>query len=675
MQSNLLTSLLSFNWSNLRPGTRESIDVCAARFLQGESWTSIKLPTRYGKSHTARLITLTGIYGYTDQSGDIYKPYASSALFLNHTAILRDQIVKPANWDEFIRLFQVKGVEKPAYRAFKNTPNAHSKYMRPNNEIFQAATIQLVAKNIDQFSEWVDYERHQHKLPVLVFFDECQFTSNENVWGNVVKGLTEAGAICVTLTATPSRADGSIIPSYETDFLSKQTNTFDLSKPHNDPSLIKIERYQKVESIYELKAHVDVPFREAWESGYLCKISWDDIDVPLNKIDIDGENYTESASLLSDLSKNEIESGGILRKVVTSDFFINAASEQLLKHLDSWRRLDHKCAAVIFTVNDQVGEKKNNHAKRFQEVLLQLRPNLKIEVITQASFETDGTESDEKEKKDKDRAIKVLNKWDDSDSDIIIMKQMGTVGWDSKRTKVMVNATTVRQEAAFVQVTTRPATPFNNILVCCVIQPHDAMAKALRQKWIDEEGGTITLTETELIDEFERLRKERPGQNPSSVYSVGGAIYSSYTDQDGNSESTRHVVDTLIKKYPFLANYTHAELARDLREAGLQVVADQVNNNSAGDPILDAHRTVNTLKDSIKNKAKEYVNEELKRQGMEFNNDNYGKESRQFYREVYESCKVPSGLTLGRNDDLSMLRRILTEIERRIAVQRMKKNA
>ena len=65
----------------LRRGHKEGCLIACDRFTEGQKFTSVILPTRYGKSHLARFITLAGCFGIEAPHGTI-PPFASAGLFL-----------------------------------------------------------------------------------------------------------------------------------------------------------------------------------------------------------------------------------------------------------------------------------------------------------------------------------------------------------------------------------------------------------------------------------------------------------------------------------------------------------------------------------------------------------------------------------------------------------------
>ena len=235
LENLMATPITLKNWGTketctgpLRRGHRDGLMTAIQRFGQYNAtgdkkfqYTSVVLPTRYGKSHLARFLTLCGVNGYVAPDGNEVPPTISSAVFLTHRTFLSNQILDQAKWGGFADMFGIKNFQ--GIRAAEvNTQRMNSwrdinpiTNQRPTNQ-FLVSTIQGLSKNIHPWIDWVEGVKRMGMLPPLFIADEAQFfgEDEDKCWGPALTELSDAGGLILPMTATPIRADGDHIPGF-----------------------------------------------------------------------------------------------------------------------------------------------------------------------------------------------------------------------------------------------------------------------------------------------------------------------------------------------------------------------------------------------------------------------------------------------------------------------------
>ena len=179
---------LQLDWSKLRIGQEQAIRTIEMRFKQGEDFSAIVLPTRYGKSDVIRIAAMRLWH----------ERAAGPALVLSPNSYLRRQM---GNRSKFQACVDRCEIQISGY-SIKEMSRAHLPFS-PNGEAFLSVTIQLLNTNLQIFEQWVERELRQTGLRPMIFVDEAHTGSEDNSWGGSVKRLVDQGAHAVLLTATP----------------------------------------------------------------------------------------------------------------------------------------------------------------------------------------------------------------------------------------------------------------------------------------------------------------------------------------------------------------------------------------------------------------------------------------------------------------------------------------
>jgi superfamily II DNA or RNA helicase len=601
---------VNINWGALRPGQRAAVNAIRERLVRGETHTAISLPCRYGKSNVIRAATLA----LADEG------LICCSLALSPDKDLRDQLTSATKWRDFMTLAEVtmKGsLPLATLDRIKIRP-------RSNGELFLSTTMQLVQKNVDDFAEWVEYETHLSGLPVLIFVDECHTGSEDNQWGDATMRLAEVGARVVLLTATPERADGKRIPGFSwTEVTEEEEVRAWRTKPGSRPELVRVEVLEGVSRRLQLVPDVSVSWREAWDDGILCKISHTPFDV---KLDFISDLETQD-KWLSALSPSKTKS--VLGHVARQDTVIEEGTRRLVTELGRKRSYLDDAAAIVYCGNDQDRGDPNKEAKRIRKAILRHDPKLVILIATTSEGSDD----------------EAVAQFQQGRGDVLIVKQMASLGIDIPRLKVGLDLSPTRTWPALIQRMMRPATPHGEALVMTWISPADVITAEYFRKLVAEQGGEAVATDMTVVDQYEKERDADADKISVLVTDVQG---SDFTDSEANTAARDawSEVEQMLTLFPALGNYySHAE------------IADRLTAPPADEPeIRDSRIAADTLRSEIGTIIKQAVEIYLRRHSM--SRQNYSAVIEELWATVKKDADWPAGAELSSLDDLALLQRV-----------------
>lgn len=484
----------------LRRGHKEGCLVACERFSRGERFTSVILPTRYGKSHLARFITLAGAFGIETPSGEI-KPFASGALFLTHRGFLSRQIIEGEKWRQFAKLFQIQNMPTVTACEIKTSP-ARPQNICENGEIFAVTTIPMLSNNIDVFTDWVEMKTRIGKPPII-FADEAQFfgDGDDKKWGPALIELAQAGAFIMPMTATPMRADGNTIPGFKrlgaitsnTEYATYEA----IGAVHPDLGVVfdtngdpiiwtKKQTFDRRDETAELDAHVKVERQEAWFHKYLCRLQRIRIQIRMTNGD-----------LLQDLSptRQRQQLGKVIRDPVVVDEFLGCADEHL-KEIRS--KVLTNAGVIVFVDSTRDGD---SHEKLVEKAIKRLK---RVPIV--ATQESGNAQAQ-------------IDRFIAGEGDYLIVKNSAGAGLDCERLKVGVDLSSVRQFASCEQRWNRVGTPTNGkggrITVATVITPADMFSDEIFDAIYTKQGGECkesisTLLKTDYIPKGPDKTKDPP---------------------------------------------------------------------------------------------------------------------------------------------------------------------
>jgi superfamily II DNA or RNA helicase len=496
----------------LRRGHKEGCLVACERFSRGEKFTSVILPTRYGKSHLARFITLAGVFGIKTPTG-VVKPFASGALFLTHRGFLSRQIIEGDKWRQFAKIFQIQNMPTVTACEIKSSP-ARPQNICENGEVFAVSTIPMLSNNIDVFIDWVQTKSRIGRPPII-FADEAQFfgDGDDKKWGPALIELAQAGAFIMPMTATPMRADGNSIPGFKklgAITSNEQYATYeDLGAVHPELGVVfgpdgKViiwdtkKTWDKRVDTAELDAHVRVERQEAWFHKYLCRLQRIRIQIRMT-----------NGELLQDLphTVQRKQLGRVIRDQMVVEEFLNCAEENL-KEIRA--KVLANAGVIVFVDSTRDGD---SHERMVERMVKKLK---RVPIVaTQESGNAQGQ----------------IDRFIAGEGDYLIVKNSAGAGLDCERLKVGVDLSSVRQFASCEQRWNRVATPTNGkggrVTVATMITPADMFSDEIFDAIYTKQGGECkesvsTLAKTEYIPKGDRQLQPEP---PIFVDGVEGHDY------------------------------------------------------------------------------------------------------------------------------------------------------
>jgi len=489
-----------------RRGHIEGALTACKRFSEGKRYTSIVLPTRYGKSDLARFLTFASVYGIETEAG-IIPPFASCVLFLSHQRFLGDQILDSDRWVGFIGRIGFSNLVQlhPAITSIDETPESVENI--PKNCIFLSSTVHKIAANPQIFQDWIK----SLSRPPLVIADEAQFysESEDKAWGPALKAAADAGAFVMPMTGTPIRADKEPIPGFEQSLSDADETTFikvevvdvnpELDENENDKSRqwLKIDKYSRDYKHYELKPHFVVSRKEAWQLKYLCRIQRALIEIKTDK------------GLLHLLSKAEQQNA--LSKALRNEIVINKFIDEAEKKIGEYRKYISNAGCIVFTQNNTLDDKHSERVAR----LLEKRG---YQVI-RATMDSSG-----------DALAQSINRFaDHGQGDFLVVKQAAGAGLDCPRIKVCMDLSNVRTDAACEQRWNRCATPAQAdigggmVTVATLIAPDEIKGNEIFKRIYEDQEGSAEENLDELIDT--NYIPYEPKSDPTFIEGAGDIRY------------------------------------------------------------------------------------------------------------------------------------------------------
>jgi superfamily II DNA or RNA helicase len=625
-----MASIMDF--TKYRPGQYHAHFVIYERISAGEAYTTIVLPTRYGKTDVMRGTAL-----HLVADGLI-----SSALVLSPGIVLRDQVVNEHKWSQFLTRYGVAPPGMP-YRSLAARNYTPQVDFTANGERFVSVSMQLVDNYRPFFQRWVQAQCARTGKPVVVYIDEAHTGSQDNSWGATVQGLVQAGALAVLLTATPTRSDGKRIPGFPYEELDAWDTVQYTTRPsENDPTKIFVDKKAAKDRIVRLIAHHTTTFREGWDESVIALVSRWTFDVQLEETNVRGE---VEPGLLSMLGRQKTRQ--ILDRLCRDPKVMEAGVMHFVENLRALRRMAPRCAGIIFCGNDRGGEDRvmNAHARDLEHLIHALEPRWDVVIATSAD---PNDEADTRIKQFADDQAGV--------GDVLIVKQMAGRGLDVERLKVILDLSPLRAEAAWIQRIMRAATLYGT-LPAIYICMDDCESRALFDQLIASQGGNITTREVGAL--LETYEKERDSRALTGLY-VDAIQTADFQDSLGHEglRDDQPWVRFLVNVVPHLLDDTsQARIASEARRLGFRITSPAV-------PQGDTTKAADRERAQANAKARLVTNLRLQRQPRTA--VVYQDTIKAVWIEAYQQAGVQVGMTLQQIADLDCLKqlnRILAHME------------
>lgn len=518
--------------TNLRLGQLGAINCILRRLEEGYSTSAVVLPMAYGKSDTVRL---TAIEAYE-------RDLCCGSLLVTPSATLRDQLVSREKIREMLKRYIIRWTNNR--KLTFNRIESWSGYLFQNEEHFISMTTQMLTGNAEAVCEIIKERVARTGKPFFIFIDECHQLAESKSWGQCVPWFVDAGAHVVLLTATEERSDGHKVPYFKCKNLSQEEQTIQVPRAHpTDETKIIRENRVLTRKLVEIIPDYKVSIKQGLEEGAYCDFSFKLLDID---IDICNDNAEERiAKKISEMS--ETECAKWLSRLVRDPRVIEAAVGELIEQLTLKNANGSGVKGIVFCGNDLGDSNADGHAKMIQSFIEFAAPDLKVVIATSNQEEPD----------------KVIENFAAGVGDILIVKQMASMGLDIHPIKVALDLSSVRTRTAWIQRIGRANRHYKNHKSCIIILPCDRKAVRLIEQLKEKEGVGTVITDSELISEEECDREEKAFEafevtavNPHSYADISN--FESITDSEYEQYGKHFVVIDPTS----LQTQTHATLTK-----------------------------------------------------------------------------------------------------------------
>ncbi len=549
----------------LRSGQRNAIDAIFMGVRNSQKNIAIVLPPGYGKSDVIRV----------SAAMLMLQNLVCRALILEPAENLRGQIVDQLKMNESVKRYRLPPVLGKGIRTYeaKTPPVKPWPPGRNSDAPFVSMTVQLANRHRAFLEQWVAYEKRRANAPVLVFVDEAHTGSDQNEWGETTRALRDAGAVVVLLTGTPYRSDRRLIEGFS--WKEETVKPVRLGRARQGSSGERlVDIYEGETTILRLVPDYEHTLRAAWDEDSppsLCKLTRLLYDFDLESHDrLTGDALPDTA--LSQVSPWQL--GGKFARLLREDVVIEHLCGVFVEQLRSKQLEAPDAAGIIFVGNNDnsiLDPLEREHALKVKEVLRRLASDFEVLVAT----------SD-----DSSEGIAALKRFQGSEEggrvvkgqgNVVVVKQMGGVGYDVPRLKVCLDLSVVRQPGPFVQRVMRIARTWrygegdNDVQMTAVyITPQDQKGQALWQQFIDDEHGETSLTNVEYIKTLQAGEQPRLGEEYELIGVRPADYYSDTQRQESPAESLPTVMRVIRAVPPLQDLMTHPDIEKaipGLREA------------------------------------------------------------------------------------------------------------
>ena len=622
------TTFKTFIPATKRAGIPASIQVIVNRHKQGKTATSIVAPPRYGKSDIIRLSAMELV-----QTG-----HACAALALVPWDNLADQLVSTDKTTSMVQRYMTERLpDMPDLFVAGRIKMIHDTFHETSTlQHLFTATIQLAKLNISAFQSWVNRCMFYGERPI-VYIDEGHLLSSQNNWGDIAKVVIGSGAHIVLLTGTPYRSDSKPIPGFEVVTIKQEDIQRTISKRIDDEKIL-VSFYEGLQTEQILKPNYEVTLAQAWAVGALCKIDTKWIDSTL-EIDSVEQNLS---------SLKRCEALRYLRPVVMNKKTIHASMVKAIEDMHARRCAGMRDSAIIVVTASDMSDDEdfsdgdvNFHARRVRDEIKIIDPTLQVLIATQAD--------DKSEKKQKAGKANLKRFSEEGVGDVLIVKNMGTVGLDCPRIKTVVLMGTTRQLATWTQTILRGATTFGNVAYFTLILTDDIRNQENWNFIVRGQGGDVsTVTDLKLVHEDVINKKKEDEAEPTF-----DVLHSEYvrTEDSHNKMMLTDEGDVyaVISRYPVLRERMSAVEIGALIQTGAINVPSSKSVAKVG--VVDTGSECEQLRGEINSIAKDFAS----------NKADYGKDKKawvEVLKMFHNKVKDHAGITkkLEKENDPAKLR-------------------
>jgi hypothetical protein len=463
--------------NNLRTKVVEAVQQSVDRYFSGESFTSIMLPPRYGKSSVIRLTAL-------ELEANTKMPTIMLAPWIDNV----DQILEKAKAEQTFHDYGVPLSTSFSAHRVRGPLRSFNWWKLADGTIptLLSCTLDLVTNvsNRTNFCDGLDDMRQRFNCRSIVAIDECQLVRETKVRGDfIVEELVKLNdAYIVLLTGTPVPG----IPGFDDQW----SEWIDIIRKIPRRRIInnKIEYVIQTwegpsHKIKEIAADVHVTWKEAWSIKALAGV---------NAIWINFDIYDEAGNFLGPLDKIDEHDLPPLRMIME---FQELMQKQVTAALDRLmaRRAKPKCqmtrVMVVTGQDDLINDNiLDRHAKLFktlfEEEAAKRNLRLRIEIATG----------------NVEKASSLIKQFRSGQIDILIVKSMAIVGLDVPPCKILVWGSRLRRGPLALQALSRVLTTWEGQRAD-IIMPQDQKMVRFYNGAVKDAGGEESESKLILTDE------------------------------------------------------------------------------------------------------------------------------------------------------------------------------
>lgn len=577
--------------------------------VEGEMSFSAFLPTGTGKSDLVRMLSL----GLVDK----LKKFAGAWVFSPSTE-LRDQIVR----DEVEACLDRLGWQsRSGLNPFMKEDGLDNERFR-NGVVLESYTTQFLTNGNDNKRNADHFVQHAKllckktgKMP-LAIFDESHLFSTDNEWGAAAKKMQDSGIPICLITGTPYRSDNLKIPGFKTKLVEQYQRKFVKTRKSDDPLCVKVETGILECCKYELEADYEYTYERAWEDAVILRPKPTFVDATETTYDY----------ILSEMPRGQ--SNRLLRRFLMDDRTITACVQSCIESLRLRKVMDSKCAALVTTLSDMEDEEVDAeiadfHANKLKREFARQAPDIRVLVVTSKSFEQDG-----------------LSRFKNGNYDVLIVKAMGTIGFNCPKIKTVVNLSNFRTLPATIQLANRGCRHFAGCQNYDLIMPKD---KGMTELWDKfqvctgleiEESSTIEseVTEVEVVSGDGDEKRDLVFENHELSFDP-------LSKRNRNDE----IIQLFGRKLPVLANkMSHQEILNHHTHVSSTLGPDWLDKVSdvylAKSTLIDCNEEETRLRAEANNAHREVVKEILLVMGRKYEKRLYADISRKTWTCIKRRC-------------------------------------
>lgn len=483
---------------------------------QNKNEVSLINPTGTGKSDLFRAVSL----GLT-----VIRKRVAGVWAFSPNLALRSQL-KSDGVNEFFSRLNYRW-SRPNYPFVEVDDLAQQRFR--DGAVMESFTVQYLITNLTEFLRSAEkLRRDTGRFPAAVF-DECHLYSDKNEWGDAAIRLREAGVPIINATGTAHRSDNTVMPAFRTKLVEGGKRSYIKTTYLSDVDSFKVRRGKQKFEKYELEADYEYTYERAWLDGIILKP---------NPIGLDAKEES-CDKFLSDMSITQ--SQRLLRKFLTDKDTIRDLVGNAVESIRLRKLADSAAAAIVVTLSDdddgsQEFSCADYHANLVKNEFSKQAPDLRVLVVTSKTNAEDGLA--------RFRA--------DAKYDVLIVKAMGTIGFNCPRIKTVVHMSNVRTMAAFVQLVNRGCRHFGGLAQFDLILPRDRQMQDIWSQFIYSHRLTIEATTEDVVESEELIENDR--ENGAERSQISWTDYERTFDLSQKRSEADKIIEMMRKKLPDLAN-------------------------------------------------------------------------------------------------------------------------